>query len=463
MNIIGKSECSAAQMAAFLIAQNPNAKSWALEYATIYLEEGQAEGVRGDGAWVQSCKETHYYLFDCGTAVTFNQNNFCGLGVLKKGMKGHSFSSPRLGIRAQIQHLKGYVTKEPLKNACVDPRYKYISKGCAPTFEELAGKWAVPGYDTSKASSLSDAMKKGIGYGFDIIAGIEKMKKIDTKEMSGMKILLISGHGGGDSGAVATINGVTYKEADETINLVELIHDRLRQYAYVDYYPISRNAYKDIQRGCLQVNFSQYDYVLEIHFNSCVKDLKGNGKTTGTEIFVTKSDNSTDVEQAIVNNIASIGFKNRGVKKENFTVINRAYKASAQSALLEVCFIDDADDMKLYTTDRSRVANAIVEALITSYNLKGSNSSGVANKTQNGASNATTGASKTVGTSKDCPFVVKCLDNLNIRQTPGGKIVKVDGCKKGIAYTITKVSGNWGFLKSGAGWITISSKYVKRV
>lgn len=462
MNIIGRSECTAAEMAAFLIAQNPNAKSWALEYATMYLEEGQAEGVRGDGAWIQSCKETHYFLFDCGTAVTFNQNNFCGLGVIRKGVRGCFFESPRIGIRAQIQHLKGYATSEPLNNTCVDSRYKYISKGCAPTFEELAGKWAVPGYDTSKASSLSDAMKKGIGYGFDIIAGIEKMKKIDTKEMGKVKILLISGHGAGDSGAVATIKGVTYKESDETIKLVELIHDRLRQYAYVDYYPVERNAYKDIQRGCLQVNFSQYDYVLEIHFNSCVKDLKGNGKTTGTEIFVTKTDNSAAVEQAIVNNIAEIGFKNRGVKKQNFTVINRAYKASAQSALLEVCFIDDADDMKLYTADRSRVADAIVEALITSYNLKG-NSTSTTNKTQNVASSATTGASKAVGTSKECPFVVKCLDNLNIRQTPNGKIVKVDGCKKGIAYTITKVSGNWGFLKSGAGWITISSKYVKRV
>lgn len=178
MNIIGKSECTAEQMAQYLIERNPNAKSWALEYAQIYLEEGEAEGVRGDGAWIQSCKETGNFKFTGGTAVTFDQNNFCGLGVTKKGMKGHSFDTPRLGIRAQIQHLKGYATSTPLKNSCVDPRYKYINpKGKAPRFEDLAGKWAVPGYDTSKASSLQDAMNKGIGYGFDIIAGINTMKK----------------------------------------------------------------------------------------------------------------------------------------------------------------------------------------------------------------------------------------------------------------------------------------------
>lgn len=182
MNIIGKSECKASQMAQYLISKNPNAKPWALEYAKLYLEEGEAEGVRGDGAWYQSCKETGNFKFDSGTAVTFDQNNFCGLGVTRKGMKGHSFDTPRLGIRAQIQHLKGYATTAPLNNPCIDPRYKYITKGCAPRFEDLAGKWAVPGYNTNLASSLEDAMAKGIGYGFDIIAGINKMKAIVVSE-----------------------------------------------------------------------------------------------------------------------------------------------------------------------------------------------------------------------------------------------------------------------------------------
>jgi len=63
------------------------------------------------------------------------------------------------------------------------PRYKYINpKGKAPTFEELGGKWAVPGYDTSKASSLEDAMNKKIGYGFDIVKGVETIKKINTTD-----------------------------------------------------------------------------------------------------------------------------------------------------------------------------------------------------------------------------------------------------------------------------------------
>lgn len=60
-------------------------------------------------------------------------------------------------------------------------------------------------------------------------------------------------------------------------------------------------------------------------------------------------------------------------------------------------------------------------------------------------------------------YQVKCLDNLNIRKTPNGTIVQVNGAKKGVIYTIVETQGSWGRLKSNAGWICVSDKYVKRV
>ena len=60
-------------------------------------------------------------------------------------------------------------------------------------------------------------------------------------------------------------------------------------------------------------------------------------------------------------------------------------------------------------------------------------------------------------------YQVKLLDNLNIRKSPNGTIVQVDGAKKGFIYTIVETQGDWGRLKSGAGWISVSDKYVKRV
>lgn len=67
------------------------------------------------------------------------------------------------------------------------------------------------------------------------------------------------------------------------------------------------------------------------------------------------------------------------------------------------------------------------------------------------------------GTSAPATYQVRLLDNLNIRETPNGAIVQTDGAKKGLVYTIVETQGNWGRLKSGAGWISVSDKYVKRI
>ena len=55
------------------------------------------------------------------------------------------------------------------------------------------------------------------------------------------------------------------------------------------------------------------------------------------------------------------------------------------------------------------------------------------------------------------------VDTLNVRSGAGTSYAKVATVKKGEAYTITKISGNWGYLKSGLGWINISSSYCEKV
>lgn len=188
-----------------------------------------------------------------------------------------------------------------------------------------------------------------------------------------MKILIICGHGAGDNGACAKIDGKLYKEATETRVMGKKIRNYLKKYknVTVDMYPTSRNAFEDLKNGRLQVYLRNYDYVLEVHFNACVNDLDGNGKTTGTEIYVTRNDDTLTTEKYIVENIASFGLKNRGVRKTNFSVIYNAYKkASTESALLEVCFIDDADDMKIYVKNKDKIAKKISQAIAKSYKLK---------------------------------------------------------------------------------------------
>jgi hypothetical protein len=137
--IMGVVECTAEQLNAYAKSKNPNAP----EYGAFFIEEGNAEGVRGDIAFCQSCHETGFFKF--GGDVFASQNNFCGLGAVGGGAKGASFATPRDGIRAQIQHLKAYACKEPLKQACIDPRFSLVTRGIAPNWEDLNGRWAVPG------------------------------------------------------------------------------------------------------------------------------------------------------------------------------------------------------------------------------------------------------------------------------------------------------------------------------
>ena len=64
----------------------------------------------------------------------------------------------------------------------------------------------------------------------------------------------------------------------------------------------------------------------------------------------------------------------------------------------------------------------------------------------------------------DGTFLVKVLvDDLNVRTGPSTDYRVVSQVHKGEVYTIVKTSGNWGRLKSGIGWISISDKYVKKV
>lgn len=157
--IIGDSIATEEQLNALLLSGNAQATAY-LHLAKIYIEEGQKEGVRGDGAFCQNIVETGYLKF--GGDVQPGQHNYAGLGATG-GVPGLSFPDDRTGIRAQIQHLKAYASTEALCQDCVDPRYRYVKKGCAPTFEQLSGKWSVPGFSGYPSLQAARAAKDSYG------------------------------------------------------------------------------------------------------------------------------------------------------------------------------------------------------------------------------------------------------------------------------------------------------------
>ena len=182
-----------------------------------------------------------------------------------------------------------------------------------------------------------------------------------------MNLLLIAGHGAGDPGA--TSNG--YQEAVETRRVVQALAWALKDYCNVNQYPTGRNAYSDYKNGQLlaTAKFSQYNYVLEIHFNA-FQATRADGVTMGVECYVPTSESNTATEEALCRNLAELGLKNRGVKKKDYSVIWSARKQGTRAALLEVCFIDDPDDMRLYESRFAQVIQAIAKSIIDGFGLQ---------------------------------------------------------------------------------------------
>jgi hypothetical protein len=141
---------------------NPQAdRDQAERLAALYTEEAAAEGVNHDVAFAQMCLETGFLRY--GGLVTPDMNNFCGLGAIGLNQPGERFPEPRIGVRAHIQHLKAYATDSPLNRELVDPRYRWVRYGSAPTIGGLSGAWAA---DRDYGKKIESILERLYRYGY---------------------------------------------------------------------------------------------------------------------------------------------------------------------------------------------------------------------------------------------------------------------------------------------------------
>jgi len=172
VGVMGPSRLSAAQLANWYRATRRTAAIPVSidQLAAYYVDEGNAEGVRGDIAFAQSIVETGYFGF-VGSIVKPENYNYAGMGACDSCNSGRQFPSAQLGIRAQIQHLRNFADitsrasnlHNPVvlewygkrSNGTLDPAlgiYNYdhfFAKGTAPTWNQMGGpqKWAsAPNY-----------------------------------------------------------------------------------------------------------------------------------------------------------------------------------------------------------------------------------------------------------------------------------------------------------------------------
>lgn len=493
--ILGKSVATAEQMAAYLLSKNPSPSinMEPVAFCRLFLYMGALEGVRGDGLFAQSCKETGNFKY--GGTVTADQNNYGGLGTTDATTKGAYFPDEATGILAQAQHAKGY-DGTPLNFDCVDPRYellvKYGKTGTAKHWEELGGSWAVPGYNTKKYNSLKEANDAKDSYGYQIINILndilamptgesennktvvvpekEPVKEPDKEEiakpLAGRKMCLDAGHFRPDYNKCPAIP--EYAES----NMAWILHLLLKKYleemgATVIITRADQN--KDLALYSRGAAAKGCDLFLSLHSNAVGSGMNETVDYAAVyhlteDVYATCDDVSKEIARVlapviaqtmgttqgykVLTRLASSDKNKDGILNDNYYgVLNGARQVDVPGLILEHSFHTNTKAVRWLLQDSNLDTLARAEAkAIASY---------------------FSGKEVTVVPTGGVPYTIRVSgvpagDVLNIRKEPNhkaditGSLAYNDPYK----YTIVAEQNGWGKLKSDKGWINL--KYTVR-
>lgn len=332
LRIMGKSKATVEQLQTYIKKVNPKVTDSVTKLAAIYIAEGEAEGVRGDIAFAQSCLETGNFTF-CGSAVEFEQNNFCGLGVTKNGMKGNSFDTPIKGVRAQIQHLKAYASNERLMQTCVDPRFLYVTRGMAEYVEWLG----------IQENPTHQGWAAGKGYGKQIIRILNTILGSEEPESEDiMNFFICVGHANYGNGVISSADGTGYGGVNEykyNKELAPYVVEWLKKAGHKATLCIApegqlHSLNDEINYFIGEEGKQNYDLSVQLHLNAF------NGNAHGCEAYA-YNEAGKEVAARICEKLGTI-WDNRGAQIKTGLYWTR--KTKAKAVLIESFFCDSKAD-----------------------------------------------------------------------------------------------------------------------
>ena len=252
--------------------------------------------------------------------------------------------------------------------------------------------------------------------------------------MSKGTVILDYGHGGSDSGAV------TGKHIEKVYNLDtgKTCKEELEKYGVTVYETRKGDEYLSISQRCaIAKKYKNVDYMISIHHNSgggdrgeCIHSIFG---AKGKELAEVISKELEVIGQTTVK------VYDRKYKGNDYYGIIRG--TTIPTVITEVAFLDNVKDVTICDTleERQRNGRAIAHGILKKLNIP-INDNSVATKS----------------------YKVKVTtDVLNVRSGAGTNYKVTTKVKKNEVYTIVEEKGNWGKLKSGAGWICLD--YTKKL
>ena len=172
-----------------------------------------------------------------------------------------------------------------------------------------------------------------------------------------MKINVHAGHN--PDGKVACGATGLIKESTEARKVKAEVISQLRKAGHTVYDCTVDNGTSQndvLSKIVTKCNKHDVDLDISIHFNSGRNDKKGDGSTGGVEVYVySDTSKAKKAAERICKSIAKLGFRNRGVKAYKWYVLKHT---NSPAMLIECCFVDDKDDIKLYNA--KTMAKAIV-------------------------------------------------------------------------------------------------------
>lgn len=137
---------------------------------------------------------------------------------------------------------------------------------------------------------------------------------------------------------------------------------QIQGYEVLDVTPGECDVNSDLDYGVKKANEWGADLLLSIHFNKVYTTYEG---AIGTEAWIYKFGNDAEeFARRIVEKIASLGFKNRGVKANQNLYELR--KTNMAAIIIEVCFVEATEDVRLYQEKGSDTIGRLIAEAVSS-------------------------------------------------------------------------------------------------